>query len=152
MATQDDVVRAQARALIRVLHDYKFDACGGALTPIWRAVEAFGRSGGAAPDLQAISRKYAGAAAAAFYAGVKLRAPNSALFLAVAAFTGSSQAYRFIDPSRWIAIAFAFTEKKAAPDPAIQAEALERLEAAFEAEFGAENCDRVVGQSEIGRG
>jgi hypothetical protein len=136
MATQDDVLRAQARALIRVLHHYKFDpASGAAPAPLWQAVEAFGRSGGTAADLQAISRKYAGTAAAAFCCGVKLRAPNSALFLALAAFTGSSPAYRFLDPSRWPAPAFAFTDKKAAPDPAIQGEVLERLEAAFEVEI-----------------
>jgi hypothetical protein len=136
MATQDEVLRAQARALIRVLHHYKFlPASGAAPTPLWQAVETFGNCGGTAVDLKAISRKYAGAAAAAFCCGVKLRAPNSALFLALAAFTGSSPAYRFLDPSRWIALAVAFTDKKAAPDPAIQSEVLERLEAAFEAEY-----------------
>jgi hypothetical protein len=144
MATTDSVLRAQARALIRVLKCYKFDrTCGEAPTPIWRAVEAFAQTGGTAADLQGISRQYAGAAAAAFCAGVKLRAPNSALLLALASFTRSSPAYRFLDPSRWIALAFAFTEKKAAPDPAIQSEALERLEAAFEVEIGTENMSNL---------
>jgi hypothetical protein len=137
MATEDDVVRAQARALIGVLSHYRLDREWGGPTPLWRALEAFGR-GGTAGDLQRIGRECGGTAAAAFCCGVKHRAPNAALYLALASFTRSSPAYRFLDPSRWIALVFAFRDKKAVADAGIQDEVLERLEAAFEAEMGAE--------------
>jgi hypothetical protein len=135
MATSDDFVRAQARALIRVLKFYKLDREWGGPTPVWRALEVFGHCGTAA-DLQRIGRECGGTAAAAFSCGVKHRAPNAALLLALASFTTSSPPYRFLDPSRWIALMFAFRDKKA--NPGIQGEVLERLEAAFEAEMGAE--------------
>jgi hypothetical protein len=151
MATSDDVVRAQARALIRVLIDYNLDRRFGIPTPLWRAVETLGRDGGTSTDLQAIGRKYAGAAAAAFCVGVKHRSPNAALYLALASFTRVSPAYRFLDPSRWIALCFAFMNKRAVAGAAVQGEVLERLEAAFEAEID-EYCDRVVGQGQGGRG
>jgi hypothetical protein len=136
MATSDDFVRAQARALIRVLVHYGLDrASVGERTTIWRDVEAFGHGMAAAADLKAIGRKHAGAAAAAFCGGVKHRAPNSALYLALASFTRASPAYRFLDSSRWIALSFAFRDKRAVAEAAIQSEVLERLEAAFAAEI-----------------
>ena len=109
MATADDFVRAQARALIRVLVHYGLD-CGsaGERTAIWRDVETFGHSTAAAGDLRAIGLKHAGTAAAAFCGGVRDRAPNSALYLALASFTRASPAYRFLDSSRWISLSFAF--------------------------------------------
>jgi hypothetical protein len=135
MATSDDVVRAQARALIRVLSDYKLDRRFGMPTPLWEAVDGFGRSRGTAADLREIGRKYAGVAAAAFRGGVNHRAPNAALYLALSSFSRSSPAYRFLDPSRWIALCFAFWDKRAVAESAIQNEVLKRLEAAFDAEI-----------------
>jgi hypothetical protein len=144
MATSDEFVRAQARALIRVLHYYRLDRGSvGGRTTIWRDVETFGQGFGTAADLQIIGRKHAGAAAAAFCGGVKDRAPNAALHLALASFTRASPAYRFLDPSRWIALWFAFRDKKAVAEAAIQGEVLERLQAAVAAEID-ENRDRVV--------
>jgi hypothetical protein len=137
MATHDDVVRAQARALIRVLINYRLDSEWGGPSPLWRDLETFGHEGAAA-DLRKIGRDYGGTAAAAFCCGVKHRAPNAALYLALASFTRASPAYRFLDPSRWIALMFAFRDKKGVADPGTQDEVLERLEAAFEAEMGAE--------------
>lgn len=135
MANSDDLVRAQARALIRVLAHYGLDRGSvGERTTIWKDVEAFGH-GGAAGDLKAIGRKHAGAAAAAFCGGVQHRAPSSALYLALASFTRASPAYRFLDSSRWIALSFAFKNKTAVAEAAIQSEVLERLEAAFAAEI-----------------
>jgi hypothetical protein len=151
MATQDDVVRAQTRALIRVLVEYQLDREWGGPTPIWRDLETFGQSGTAA-ELRKIGRDHGGTAAAAFCCGVKHRAPRAALYLALASFTRASPAYRFLDPSRWIALAFAFRDKKPTPGPGTQGEVLERLEAAFEAEIDASNCDRVVGQGLVGGG
>jgi hypothetical protein len=138
MATSDDVVRAQARALIRVLTSYNLDRRLGMPTPLWQAVETFGHGDGTAVDLKAIGRKYAGTAAAAFCGGVTLRAPNAALYLALSSFTRASPRYRFLDPSRWIALCFAFSDKRAVAEAAIQNEVLERLETAFETEI-AEN-------------
>jgi hypothetical protein len=136
MTTSDDFVRAQARALIRVLMHYGLDRESvGERATIWRDVETFGHSVAAAGDLKTISRKHAGMAAAAFCGGVKLRAPNSALYLALASFTRASSPYRFLDSSRWIALSFAFREKRAVAEAAIQSEVLERLEAAFAAEI-----------------
>jgi hypothetical protein len=137
MAVQDDVVRAQARVLIRVLTNYALDREWGGPTPIWQDLKALGHSGTAA-DLQVIARRYAGTAAAAFCGGVKNRAPHAALYLALATFTRASPAYRFLDSSRWIALMFAFMGNKAVADPAIQDEVLTRFEKAFEAEMGAE--------------
>jgi hypothetical protein len=148
MASSDDVVRAQARALNRVLKHYRLDRRFGGPTPLWQAVETFGRSGGTAADLQAIGRKYAGTAAAAFCGGVKHRAPNAALCLALSAFTRVSPAYRFLDPSRWIALCLAYMDKRTVADPGVQREVLKRLEAAFEDEID-ETCDRVVAQSKL---
>jgi hypothetical protein len=150
MATSDDIVRAQARALIRVLHFYGLDRGSvGGRTTIWRDVEAFGHDLGTAGDLQSIGRKHAGAAAAAFCGGVKDRAPNAALHLALASFTRASPAYRFLDPSRWIALWFAFRDEKAVAEAAIQGEVLERLEAAFAAEID-KNCDRPAARRDQG--
>jgi hypothetical protein len=136
MANSDEFVRAQARALIRVLMHYGLDrASVGERTTIWRDVETLGHSVAAAEDMKAIGRKHAAAAAAAFCGGVKHRAPNSALYLALASFTRASPAYRFLDSSRWIALSFAFRDKTAVAEAAIQSEVLERLEAAFAAEI-----------------
>jgi hypothetical protein len=143
MATSDDFVRAQAeaRALIRVLVHYGLDRGSVAeRASIWRDVETFGHDAAAAGDLRTIGRKHAGTAAAAFCGGVKHRAPNSALYLALASFVRASPAYRFLDSSRWIALAFAFRDKKTVAEAAIQGEVLERLEAAFAAEI--EACKR----------
>jgi hypothetical protein len=100
----------------------------------------------AAGDLRSIGRKHAGTAAAAFCGGVKHRAPNSALYLALASFTRASPAYRFLDSSRWIALTFAFREKRAVAEAAIQSEVLERLEAAFAAEIEGGRQGSVVGE------
>ena len=145
MANSDDFVRAQARALIRVLMKYGLDrASVGERTTIWRDVEKFGHGVAAVGDLKAIGRKHAGAAAAAFCGGVKHRAPNAALYLALASFTRVSPAYRFLDSSRWIALSFAFRDRKAVAEVAIQSEVLERLDAAFAAEI--EDCHGRAGR------
>jgi hypothetical protein len=140
MLTADDVLRAQARALIRVLVHYKLDrVCGREPTSLWGALEVFGTASGTAPDLQTIGRKYANAAAAAFCVGMKHRAPNAALYLALVSFTGPTPEYRFLEPSRWISVALAYQEKKLVPEPSLQGEVLEKLEAAFEAEIAIES-------------
>jgi hypothetical protein len=139
MAIQGDVVRAQARALIRVLISYGLDREWGGPTPIWQDLKEFSRSA-TTDDLQTIARRYAGTAAAAFCGGVKNRAPHAALYLALASFTRASSAYRLLDSSRWIALMFAFMDKKAAADSAIQNKVLKSLETAFEAEMSAEGC------------
>jgi hypothetical protein len=142
MATSDDFVRAQARALIQVIRYYNLD--GGSAVTIWRDVEAFAHGGRAqATDLRAIGRKHAGAAAAAFCGGVKLRAPNAALYLAFSAFARASHSYRFLDASRWIALYFAFVDKRAIAETALQNEVLERLETALTVEL-ARNCGEVA--------
>jgi hypothetical protein len=142
MATCDDFVQAQARALIQVIRYYKID--GGSAAAIWRDVEAFAHGASAqGADLQAIGRKHAGAAAAVFCGGVKLRAPNAALYLAFSAFARASQAYRFLDASRWIALYFAFMDKRAVAETALQNEVLERLETAMTVEL-ARNCGEVA--------
>ena len=133
MSPSDDFVRAQARALIRVLQYYGLDR--GSADAIWRDVQRFG-SGDTAMDLRTIGRKHAGAAAAAFCGGVKLRAPNAALLLALSSFARASAAYRFLDSSRWIALCFAFMDRRAVAEAAIQTEVLERLEAELAAELG----------------
>jgi hypothetical protein len=135
MATSDHVVRAQARALIRVLIEYKLDREWGGVPAIWRDLEDFGRSG-TADSLQKIGRNHGGTAAAAFCAGVKNRVPNAALYLALVCFARSSPAYRFLDPSRWLALMFAFRDSETVANSDMQGELLEKLEAAFEAECG----------------
>ncbi len=137
MATSDHVVRAQARALIRVLAEYKLDREWGRTSAIRSDLEAFGR-GGTAESLQKIGRDYGGNAAAAFCAGVKNRVPDAAFYLALACFARSSPAYRFVDPSRWLALMFAFQGSETLANPGIQGELLEKLEAAFGAEICAE--------------
>lgn len=137
MSTSDDVARGQARALIRVLRFYKLDREWGGPTQIWRDLERFGR-GGNAITLQRIGWDHGGTAAAAFSAGVKNRVPHAALYLALSSFTRASPAYRFLDPSRWLALTFAFRDGERVADISVQREVLERLGAAFEAEMGAE--------------
>jgi hypothetical protein len=141
MPTSDAFVRAQARALIRVLTYYGFDR-GLVGHTIWRDVETFGHGDGTISDLQTMGRKHAGAAAAAFRGGVTHRAPNAALYLALSSFTRASPAYRFLDPSRWIALCFAFRNRRAVAESAIQNEVLERLEAAFDAEVDGKRVQR----------
>jgi hypothetical protein len=136
MRSTDEVLRAQARALIRVLVHYKVDrVCGRDPTSLCGVLETFGTAGGTASDLQTIGRKYANVAAAAYCVGVKHRAPNAALYLALVSFTGPTPEYRFLQPSRWIALTLAFLDKKPVPDPGLQGEVFERLEAAFDAEI-----------------
>jgi hypothetical protein len=132
-----DEEQAQARALIRVLKNYKLDREWGGPTLLWRELEAFGHGGGAV-SLQGIGRDHGGTASAAFSAGIKNRVPHAALYLALASFTRASPAYRFLDVSRWIALTFAFKDGEAVADINVQREVLERLEAAFEEEMGAE--------------
>jgi len=137
MRSIDEVLRAQARALIAVLDHYNLArAWGGDRPPIWRDVEAFGTGNGSAVDLQSIGRSEAGTTAAAFCIGVKHQAPNAAVHLALATFTNLSPEHRLLDPSRWIALALAFMD---IPIPAgIKDEVFERLESAFNTEMDAE--------------
>jgi hypothetical protein len=135
MIASDDFVRAQARALIRVLTDYRLEP-GPTAEALWRDVETFGRGASGAADLTRIGRKHAGAAAGIFCGGVKHRAPNAALYLALASFTRASPTYRFLDASRWIALCFAFRDKRAVAEAGVQGEVFERLEAALAAEIG----------------
>jgi len=135
MAPSDEFVRAQARALIRVLVHYGLERSSASLrSTIWCDVETFGHSLSAAGELKNIGRKYAGTAAAAFCGGVKDRAPNAALYLALASFTRASAPYRFLDASRWIALSFAFRDKRAVAETAVQSDVLQRLEAALAVE------------------
>jgi hypothetical protein len=138
MRSIDEVLRAQARALIAVLDHYKLvRACGGSRPPIWRDVEAFGTGSGSAVDLQSIGRNEAGATAAAFCIGVKHQAPNAAVHLALATFTNLSPEHRLLEPSRWIALALAFMDISI-PGSGIKDEVFARLESAFDAEMDAE--------------
>ena len=137
MSIQDDAIRASARALIRVLIDYRLDGEWGGPTAIWRDLATLGQSGNAV-ELQIIARRYAAAAAAAFRGGVRNKAPQAALFLALATFSRVSPAYRFFDSSRWIALMFAFMANKPVADPGIHDEILSRLENAFDAEMCAD--------------
>jgi hypothetical protein len=137
VTTQDDIVRASARALIQVLTNYNLDRVWRGPTPIWQDLKALGQSGTAA-DLQLIAHRYAGTAAAAFCGGVKNRAPHAALYVALATFARVSPRYRFLDSSRWIALMFAFIDNKVVADPTVQDEVLGRLETAFELEMSVE--------------
>lgn len=141
MLNTDDVLRAQARALIRVLVHYKLDrVCGRDPTSLCGVLEAFGTARGTASDLQIIGRNHVNAAAAAFCVGLKHRAPNAALYLALVSFTGPTPEYRFLEPSRWIAVTLAYLDKKPDPDPGLQSRVLEKLEAAFEAEISIDSA------------
>ena len=112
MRSTDEILRAQARALIRVLVHYNLHRAGvGGPGSICRDVEAFGAGTRDAPDLQTIGRHYANAAAAAFCVGVKHRAPNASLHLALISFTGPHPEHRFLEPSRWIALTIAFIHR-----------------------------------------
>jgi hypothetical protein len=136
MRSIDEVLRAQARALVSVLDHYKLlRACGGDRPPIWRDVEAFGTGSGTLVDLQAIGRNDAAVAAAAFCIGIKHRAPNAALYLALVTFTNWCPEHRLLEPSRWIALALAFMDSSI-PGSGID-EIFARLEAAFDAEITA---------------
>ena len=131
MADQDHTVRAQARALLRVVEDYALQSDHHSTLAIWRELQTFGEHGTTA-DLQMIGRRHAGTAAAAFCGGIRNQAPEAALLLALTAFTKSSPSYRLQDPSRWIALMLAFVGKRAKADPEVQVQVLERLVAAFE--------------------
>jgi hypothetical protein len=138
MRSIDEVLRAQARALISVLEHYNLvRACGEKRPPIWRDVEAFGTGNGSAVDLQSIGRNEAGTTAAAFSIGVKHQAPNAAVHLALATFTNLTPEHRLLEPSRWIALALAFMDISI-PRSGIKDDVFERLESAFDAEMDAE--------------
>ena len=133
MANQDHIVRAQARALLRVVEHYRPRSDVDFPLAIWRELEAFAERGTSA-DLQTMGRRHAGTAAAAFCGGIKNQAPKAALLLALTSFTKSSPPYRLHDPSRWIALMLAFIGKRSKADPDVQEQVLERLIAAFEVE------------------
>ena len=139
MRSIDEVLRAQARALISVLDHYNLvRACGGDRPPIWRDVEAFGTGSGTAVDLQSIGRNVAGTTAAAFYHGVRHQAPNAAVHLALATFTNLSPEHRFLEPSRWIALALVLIDKRSTPGFGVPNEVFQQLESAFDSEAPAE--------------
>jgi hypothetical protein len=139
MSSTHDVLRAQARALIHVLAHYKlYRACEGAPTLIWRAVEAYGTASDAASELQTIHQDFYHVALAASSIGLKHRAANAPLFLALHTFVGSPGECRFLQPAWWIAVTIAYLDKKPVPEVALQGEVLERLEEAFDIEMAAE--------------
>jgi len=120
MRSIDKVLRAQARALIAVLDHYKLvRACGEERPPIWRDVEAFGTGSGTAVDLQCVGRNEAGTTAAAFCIGVKHRAPNAAVHLPRHVYQPVPE-HRFLDPSRWIALALVLWTRGRLRDPVFQ--------------------------------
>ena len=136
MLNADDVLRAQARALIRVLAHYRLYRIGdGAQTLLWRAVEAYGTASSGARDLRTIHRNFNGTAMAASAIGLKHEATNAAMFLALHTFCGSTDDYRFLKPAWWVAVTITWLNKKPVPEPNLQGEVLERLEAAFEREI-----------------
>ncbi len=141
MSSTDDVLRAQARALIRVFTHYTlYRACGGAPTLMWRAVEAYGCASAGASDLQTLHREFYHVALAASSIGLKHRAANAPLFLALHTFAGSTDECRFLQPAWWIAVTIAYLDKKPVPEVALQGEVLERLEEAFDLEMAAEEA------------
>ena len=136
MLNADDILRAQARALIRVLTHYKLARVwGGAPKLIWRAIEAYGTE--SASDLPTIHRDFYSLALAASSIGLKHRALNAPLFLALHTFAGDTNEFRFPEPAWWVAVTVAFLENKPVPEPALQGEVLKRLESSFEAEISA---------------
>jgi hypothetical protein len=139
MRTIDDVLRAQARALIAVLEHYELvRAFGGVPPPIWREVEAFGTGSGTAADLQSIGRNVSGTTSAALCIGIKHRAPNAAVHLALATFMSWSEEHRLLEPSRWIALALVFLDKSRTPECRRHVEVFDLLESAFDTEITAE--------------
>ena len=147
MRSIDDVLRAQAQALITVLDHYKLvRACGGHRPPIWRDVEVFGTGSGTAADLQSIGREFSATTAAALCNGIKHRAPNAAVHLALATFTSWSDEHRLLEPSRWIALALVFRDKSSTPDGRGHIEVFNLLESAFDKEIAAGGCSVIRNQ------
>jgi hypothetical protein len=139
MSSTDDVLRAQARALIHVLAHYQlYRALAGAPELIFRAVEAYGTASDGASDLPTIHREFYHVALAASSIGLKHRAANAPLFLALHSFSGSAGEYRFLQPAWWMAVTIAYLDEEPVPEVALHAEVLERLEAAFDVEMAAE--------------
>ena len=136
MLNTDDVLRAKARALIRVLVHYKLYRIGdGAQTLMWRSVDAYGTASSGARDLPAIHRDFYGLSLAASAIGLKHEAANASLFLALHTFCGTADDCRFLKPAWWIAVTITWLAKKPVPDSGLQGEVFERLENAFEAEI-----------------
>jgi hypothetical protein len=141
MPNADDVLRAQARALIRVVFHYKLYRIGdGAHTLLWRAVEAYGTASSDARDLCTIHRDFNGTALAASAVGLKHQATNAALFLALHSFCSTTDEYRFLKPAWWIAVTTTWLDKRPVPEPRLQGEVLEKLEATFEHEIESESA------------
>jgi hypothetical protein len=141
MSSTDDVLRCQARALIRVLSHYKLYRIGdGAPTLLWRAVEAYGTASSGARDLCTIHRDFNGTALAASAIGLRHEAANAAMFLALHTFCGTTDDYRFLKPAWWISVTITWLDKRPVPEPGLQGEVLERLEAAFDREIESESA------------
>jgi hypothetical protein len=66
---------------------------------------------------------------------LKHRAANASLFPALHTFCGPTAEYRFLKPAWWIAVTLTWLAKRPVPNPCLQGEVLEKLEAAFEAEI-----------------
>ena len=138
MNSTDEVLRAQARALIRVLTRYGLQREGdGDGMRMWRAVEAYGNSAPKSRELLEIYVEFGDAAHEATFRGMPVRASKACLLLALHTFCVTAPVHRFRNPSRWIAAALEFVDPRAAPVPSLQGEIFEKLEDTFDEEMTA---------------
>jgi hypothetical protein len=103
MRSEDEVLRAQARALLKVLRGYSFDRLPSQTSlRHWQAIQRYGSGCSRAPSLSAIHDQYESTFRDPARRVTALGLVGSAVFLALHHFTVREPVHRFLEPSRWI--------------------------------------------------
>ena len=136
MITADDVLRAQARALVKVLAFYQVDRVQHKdFTPFRADIEAYGNGETGAPDLVVMLRKFHDAAFEASLGNLQRTWPGYALVIALYSFCQREPLSRFRKPAKSIAVAIELLRQTPKPFRVLEREVFECLEDAFDAEI-----------------
>jgi hypothetical protein len=132
MLTTDRVLRAQARALLKVLERYPFRPSDNSpLQRFWSAIELYGAGSRTARDLCTLRWDFQDPAFVSGWGRDSNRKVDEALMLGLFAFCSRSPVYRFVGPARQIALAVAKQKSGLKADSALVRRIFEELEDAF---------------------
>ena len=134
MKSTEEVLRAQARALIDVLGFYGVEPDDDQHWRFWRAIEAFGQGIRGSRGLATIHLDFYDVAWAAAVAAPRYKVRDY-LTLALFAFCENRPIYRFREPAKSIARAVVLKRENSAPNVEMEGEVFERLEDAFDAKI-----------------
>jgi hypothetical protein len=139
MITADDVLRAQARALVKVLAFYHVNRIQHQQFTSFRGnIEAYGNGETGALDFVGLLRKFHDAAFEAGIGNMHRKWPGYALVVALYSFCQRAPVFRFLEPAKSIALAVELLRQTPKPFRILHREVFERLEDAFDAEINAD--------------